>query len=76
MFWFMAKTIIHLADDTSSVLDVSEKTSTIKSLDFKIFGKIVLDIRYYKTQDINHINCDNIIRTNEAQEWEKENIDT
>lgn len=71
----MGKTAIHLADDTSILLDGSAKIITIKSLYFEILGIIFLDIHYYKTQVVlirYKTHCDTIIRTNKAQEWEKE----
>lgn len=49
----MAKKTIHLADDTSLLLDGSEKkiiTMKSKYPYFEIFRKIFLDINYIKAQ--------------------------
>lgn len=64
----------HLADDTSLLLEGSEKK-------FLYIGKIDFDIHYYKTQVLLIIcktHCDNIIRTctKEAREWEKKKNNT
>lgn len=68
----MAKKTIHLADDTSLLLDGSEKkiiTMKSKYPYFEIFRKIFLDINYIKAQVVLircKTLCDNIIRANEA----------